>query len=142
MKTIRKFPTFSLLAVISALVFATASRGAAGDNDQRGVLFGTVSIPAGLSKSEVQNDIVKVLSGREWDIKAKDDASVVGYLKHRSNEATVTLVYDSASVEIYCVGWSIDKHTGERKEPQLPKGWLKYIRADLIRIFNKAAAQR
>jgi hypothetical protein len=78
-----------------------------------------------------------VLAARQWNIREKADGRVAGYLKHRSNEATVTLVYDATKVDVYCVGWAIDKKTGERKKPEQPKGWLKNIQSDLTKVFNR-----
>ena len=71
-------------------------------------------------------------------MQSETDDRVVGYLKHRSNEAKVTLVYSTAKVEIHCVGWKINKKTGERKNPELPKGWLENIQADLVVNLNHA----
>ncbi len=137
-----KLHRLSFLVVIAALVIGQASRATAAVNDQLGEHAGTVPVPAGLSKSQVQDDIVMVLSSREWGIKEKTDDQVVGYLKHRSSEATVTLVYDTTKVDLFCVGWKIDKSTGVREKPEQPTGWLKNIKADLTKIFNKAATQK
>ena len=100
---------------------------------------GSVPVPAGLSQTEVQDAIVMVLSARQWGVKEKTTERVVGYLKHRSNEATVTLIYDTSKIDIYCVGWKIDKKTGNREKPEQPAGWLKNIKGDLVKTFNRLA---
>jgi len=90
----------------------------------------------------VQKAIVTALIGRKWDVKAKTGDRVVGYLKHRSNEATLTLVYDATKVELYCVGWQIDKKTGAREKPEQPERWLRNIQNDLPRFFSRMLATK
>lgn len=82
------------------------------------------------------------LSAREWGIKAKTDDRVVGYLKHRSSEATVTLIYNESKIDLFCVGWQIDKKTGVRGKPEQPKGWLNYIKGDITKIFNRTVSKK
>jgi len=125
--------------LLSLSAFATSARAAEAD---LGKPAGSVTVPPGLSKSEVQDAIVSVLQAREWGVKEKADDRVVGYLKHRSNEATVTLIYTESSVELYCVGYEINKKTGERKGPEQPEGWLKNLKGDLTKYFNRAATQK
>lgn len=107
-----------------------------------GEAAGSVSVPAGVSKEAVQDAIVKALLGRQWDVKSKESDKVVGYLKHRSNEATVTLVYSETKVDLFCVGFQINKKTGVREKPEQPKGWLNYIRSDLGKILNRPAGNK
>ncbi len=121
---------------------AAATTSATASTDEKGALFGSVAVPAGLSKSDVQDAIVGALLGREWGVKSKADGTVVAYLKHRSNEATVTITYDTAKVDIYCVGYQIDKKTGVREKPEQPTGWLKNIQGDLTKNFNRVVTHR
>lgn len=118
---------------------ATVTASAADTSDTKGTLFSSVVVPAKVSQSEVQEAIVATLLGREWTIQSKKDGEVVGYLKHRSNEATVTLAYDTSRVQIYCVGYQINKKTGAREKPEQPTGWLKNIQSDLGKNFNRIA---
>lgn len=107
-----------------------------------GEAAGSVLVPAGVSRANVQEAIVKALLGRQWDVKSKSSDRVVGYLKHRSNEATLTLIYSDTKVDLFCVGWQIDKKSGAREKPEQPKGWLNYIRSDLGKILNRPAASK
>lgn len=108
----------------------------------RGDLFSTVSVPAGLGEAEIKQAIINTLNGREWGLRSYEGNTVVAYLKHRSNEAKVTLEFDNAGVRIYCVGWEINKKTGVRKKPEQPTGWLKNIQGDLTKHFNRALTQK
>lgn len=140
-------PFISLLrgALATAVFVGVLTLGTiaqSGADEELGVLAGTVVVPDGMLPHEVQDAAVMTLAGREWGIRHKDEERVVGYLKHRSNEATVTLIYRDSKVEVYCVGWAIDKRTGARKKPEQPKGWLKNIMADLTKNLNQMSTTR
>ena len=77
------------------------------------------------------------LQHREWQVQSASDDKVVGYLKHRTNEATVTFILGEGKIDLYCVGWSVDKTTGVRKKPEQPKTWLNNLRSDITKGFNK-----
>lgn len=126
-------PTFALAETTPTAAAAPAPLGT-----ERGEFFATVEVPSGLTANEVKEAIIMTLAGREWGVKERTDTQVVGYLKHRSNEAKVTLIYTTEKVDIYCVGWAIKKSTGERKGPEQPKGWLKYLQGDLTKKLNTA----
>ncbi len=127
--------TFAVAAF--ALSLCAASPGRAADDDELGSPAGTVAVPDGLLPNEVQDAMVLTLSNRGWEIKDKAEARVVGYLKKRSNEATVTLIYRASKIEVYCAGWEIDKNTGQHKKPEQPAGWLKNIRNDLTKNLSR-----
>jgi hypothetical protein len=93
-----------------------------------------------LTTERVQEVAVQTLIGREWAVDSKSTGEVVGYLKHRSNEALVTLKYDATKVDIYWVGYEINKKTGERKKPEQPTGWLNNIKKDLAKRLTQAPA--
>jgi hypothetical protein len=137
MNLVSPFLRRGLLAAFFCLLTSFARADAATD-DSLGTLFATVSVPPNVSAAAVQEAIITTLSGRKWGVRSKTDDRVVGYLKHRSNEAKVTLVYSPAQVEIHCVGWKINKKTGERKKPEQPKGWLENIQSDLVVNLNHA----
>lgn len=124
------------------LGLAFASRVCADDTDARGEHFATIVVPSGLAAGDVQDAIVATLLGREWGVRSKADGQVVGYLRHRGNEATVTMTYDTSKVDIYCVGYEIDKSTGAREKPDQPKNWLKYLQNDLMKNLNKAITHK
>jgi hypothetical protein len=134
--------TISIALLVAAILlpFASVSKLLATDAiEGRGELVATIPVPADLTAPQVTEAIVNTLIGRQWGVKSRDGDAVVGYLKHRSNEAKVTLTFDSSNVQLYCIGWQIDKKTGVREKPELPKGWLKNIQADLVKNFNRAA---
>lgn len=141
MKIITRLLQRSLFAVVLGLAFCAASQASAAAEGP-GTPAGSVAVPNGLSKSEVKETIIMTLAGRGWAIQEKTDEKVVGYLKHRANEATVTLVYDDKTVELFCVGYEINKKTGERKKPELPNGWLNFIRNDLTKKLNQLTATK
>jgi len=126
-----------LFAAFFCLLTIFARADAATDGSL-GTLFATVTVPPNVSAQSVQSEIITTLSGRKWAVRSKTDDRVVGYLKHRSHEAKVTLVYSTTAVEIHCVGWKINKKTGERKKPEQPEGWLENIQADLVVNLNHA----
>lgn len=138
MNTLRLHLLRAFAAAILCLLPSLAVASSTPLGDELGELFGTVEVPSGLSAAAVQKAIVASLAGREWGIKDRTDTQVVGYLKHRSNEAKVTLVYSTEKVDIYCVGYAINKNTGERKKPEQPTGWLKYLKSDLTKQINGA----
>jgi len=127
----------AIVAAFCALCFTAQAA-----SDDMGQYYGTVPVPEGLSSGEVQKEIMRTLIGREWEVASKDATAVVGYLKHRSNEATVTLAFDTQKVDIHCVGWAINKRTGERRRPEQPEGWLKNIKSDLTKNLNLAALDK
>ncbi|HVS51597.1 MAG TPA: hypothetical protein VHD62_04520 [Opitutaceae bacterium] len=129
------FRSFRVLFV-AAFALAAAFPVFAVDNEL-GESVGTVALPANVTPTEVKDAIVKAFTGREWGIKSQGSARVVGYLKHRSNEAQLTLVFDAQKVELFCLGWQIDKKTGAREKPELPKGWIGNIKSDLTKILNR-----
>lgn len=136
----RCLPSLSYILAFAAFVLCSVQRAAAEDASQLGEPAGEVAVPPGISKGDVQNAIVATLLGRQWGVTSKSDGRVVGYLKHRTHEATVTLIYTTTQVEVYCVGWLIDKSTGARLHPEQPRGWLKNIRSDLTKRLNNPAA--
>jgi hypothetical protein len=140
MQTIIHLPRPALLAAVFSLFLSLIpSVGVAADGEL-GLSAGTVSVPSGLTLSDVKDVIVGTLIGREWGVQSKTDDRVVGYLKHRSNEATITLIYDTNAINLYCVGWAINKKSGERRKPEQPEGWLKNLRTDLAKNLSKAAS--
>ena len=139
MKIYSTFMRHALAAML--FTWAVAMVGAAESSDL-GQAAGSVAIPSGLSRSQVQTAAEQALIGRQWEVKSKSDERVVGYLKHRSNEATLTLVLTDKQVEIFCVGWQVSKSTGVREKPEQPTGWIKYIKGDLTKILTRAAGAK
>lgn len=128
----------TLVAAIATLLFTVLPAAAQTAENELGESAWTLSVPSGLSASDVQNAIITALAGRQWNLKSKSDGQVVGYLKHRSNEATVTFVYDTTKIECFCVGWEINKKTGVRKGPEQPRNWLKNLQGDTTKNLTLA----
>lgn len=136
-QTMNTFAGLSLraVAIVAAFLFAGLPAAFAAEEDI-GNYAGTVVVPEGVTQEQVQRAIVAALIGREWGVRKKSDGIVVGHLKHRSNEAILTLLYDDTKVDLHCVGWAINKSTGERRRPEQPAGWLKNIRKDIARHLS------
>lgn len=127
--TLSLYRLFTVLAVLLALGSVTPASAA----DDYGTLVATIPAPDGVSAGGIKNAIVSTLAGRLWTVTEKSEEKVVGYLKHRSNEATVTFLVKGDSIELYCAGYEINKNTGERKRPEQPTGWLNNLRKDLAK---------
>lgn len=126
------------LGALAAFWFLPAGVQAAAAGEL-GEAAGSISVPGTRSEAEIQDLIVRALVGRQWEVVSKGPDRVVGYLKHRGNEATLTLVYSSAKIDLFCVGWKIDK-AGVRQKPEQPKGWLNYIKADISKTLSRTGA--
>jgi hypothetical protein len=130
------FTPLRLILTLVALLF-TSTTGSASAADNQGESVGFVIVPDNVPATDVAAAMEQVLRGRAWGIKSKSEDTVVGYLKHRSNEATVTLTHSGKKIDLHCVGWAINKKTGERKKPELPHGWLKNLQSDLTKLLNR-----
>ncbi|MBM3854706.1 MAG: hypothetical protein FJ399_16395 [Verrucomicrobia bacterium] len=139
MKFIEAFLGRALLVAALALCCARAQ---AAESSDLGQSAGVITVPTGLSKAQIRDAIVAAFAGRQWGVTSKTDDRVVGYLKHRSNEATVTMIFDEQRVEMYCVGWQVHKTTGAREKPEQPKGWLNNLRADLTKHLNRTTSSK
>jgi hypothetical protein len=141
MKVLTRLLQKSLLVAAFGLVFFVAPQASA-QPANAGTPVGSLVVPNRLTKDDVKDVVIMSLAGRGWGIQEKTDGKVVGYLKHRSNEATLTIIFDEKHVDLFCVGYEINKKTGERKKPELPNGWLNYIRGDLTKKLNQATATK
>jgi len=104
-----------------------------------GTQVGTLAVAKKLEPARVQEMIASVFVGREWVVTEKTNDHVVGHIKRRSSEAVLTIVYDTELIQLYCVGWKIDKKTGEHLKPQLPDSWIENIRNDLTERMAQAS---
>lgn len=132
MTFLRRLSAVFLLWIAPAVVHAAAA-------GELGEPAGSISVPGTRSEAEIQDVVVRALVGRQWEVVSKGPDRVVGYLKHRGNEATLTIVYSTAKIDLFCVGWKIDK-AGVRQKPEQPKGWLNYIKADISKILSRTGA--
>ncbi len=131
----------STLIVASCLIglVSLASKASAAEEVSQHVA--TITVPSGLSVSDVRDSLYAVLLGRDWMVKEKTDDKVVGYLKHRHNEAQVTFSFDDKKIDMSCWGYKITS-SGEREKVELPRGWLKNLRSDLNKRFNKVYSEK
>lgn len=106
-----------------------------------GEFVGTLNVPTGISPAETRDIVIQSLAAREWTVKEKSGNRVVGYLKHRGNEATVTFLLEGSEIKYYCEGWAINKK-GERKKPEQPKGWLGFLQKDINKRLNYLSATK
>ena len=133
--------TRGAIAFLLGIFISSAVSSIAAD-DNIGQAVGSVVIPAGISASQVKDTIIRAFTGREWGIKSEAEDRVVGYLKHRSNEAQLTLIFDHQKIDLFCLGWQINKKTGEREKPELPTGWINNIKSDITKLFNRAVTTK
>lgn len=125
------------LAVILACFFSPAFLHAA-DAPPPGVLAFTIEVPGDkLSSEDVTNLVHKAAKGRGWIIKDSSSAQTTTYLNHRKNEATVTYLVTAKQIVAYCEGYATDGN-GKRKGPEQPRGWLKFLKEDLLKGLNDA----
>lgn len=139
MKSIHSPLRCAFLAAVFTVCFL---RVGAAESSELGQSAGSLAVAAGVSKSEVRDAIVAALTARGWELVSKTDDRVVGHLTHRSNEATLTMIYDESKVDFFCVGWQINKKTGAHEKPEQPKSWIKYIKEDIPKFLKRAAGKK
>ncbi|MES2696972.1 MAG: hypothetical protein V4773_26145 [Verrucomicrobiota bacterium] len=127
---------FACASLLLALLIPPAHAAAAA-----GKSFGSVAVPAGMSALDVKEVLVISLVQRNWTVTEKTDSRVIGNLKHRGTDATITLTYSASSVEIHCEGWKIDK-AGVRSKPDIPDGWAENIKKDVGKRLTIASARK
>lgn len=132
-------PPLPQLLVLSA-IFLLAPRAPAMTPhiEDIGEPAGTIFVPAGLSLEDVRSVITLSLAQREWTVKERFDNRVVGVLVHRGRDARLTLNFDTEKVDLYCVGWRLNR-SGERVRPEQPEGWIKNITKDITERLNLRA---
>ena len=129
-------------AITAAFCLMTGSLVAAGSGATLlGEPVGSVAVPAGFELREIKEVIAVCLTAREWTIKDKSKDRLVGYLNHRGNEATLTLVIDANQIFMYCEGWKVDK-LGKRLKPEQPKSWIEYMKNDLVKRLGVKSATK
>lgn len=109
-------------------------------NENLGELYAEIELRSGISKSEYREALRAVLKEREWTILQDVDQRVVATQKREANsiaffsqpghDATITLIFTGKAVNIYCVGWELNRD-GERTKPALPRSSLGRLRRDL-----------
>lgn len=132
----RTLPRF--LAVLAAVFSAFATSAFA---EEKGEPVGTLIVPDGLSSDDVKEAIALSFAGRGWTIKERTGSKVVGHINQRGNEAFLYATYNKKEINFRCEGWEVSK-TGERKKPEIPKGWVDNIKKDVTKRMNMKAATK
>jgi hypothetical protein len=136
---LRTFVRAAFLTIAAVVCAALLPVPAPNSTADMGPLAFTIPVPEGrVSLKQVHAAVLRGAIGREWGVKEDTETKVIIYLLHRRNEATVTFLISDKSVEAYCVGYAVDK-SGNRKKPEQPEGWLKYLREDITKGINEAA---
>jgi hypothetical protein len=126
------------LALLAAFVAALAAPAFA---DEKGQPVGTLIVPDGLSTDEIKEAIALSFAGRGWTIKERTNSKVVGHINQRGNEAFLYVAYNKKEITLRCEGWEVSK-TGERRKPEIPKGWVDNIKKDVTKRLNMKAATK
>lgn len=138
----RLLPSSFLFALaLLAHVAASAALPTNADAPELGIAVGTIPVPADLDADEVRDVVVLSVATRGWTVQTKTDERVVGYLKHRGNEATITYLLGPDLIRVHCVGYAINK-SGERRKPELPQSWINNLQRDITKRLNVAAATK
>jgi hypothetical protein len=121
----------ALLAALAMPVFG----------EEKGQPVGTLIVPDGLSTDEIKEAIAVSFAGRGWTIKERTNSKVVGHINQRGNEAFLYVAFNKKEITLRCEGWEVSK-TGERKKPEIPKGWVDNIKKDVTKRMNLKAATK
>ena len=98
-----------------------------------------MTVAAGATLSQVKNAIVSALKKRGWTVKSASDSTIVGYLKHRGYEATLTFHFDEKLIDIVSDSFEIDSD-GKHVRRKNPTRWIKYLEQDIPRNLSAAMA--
>jgi hypothetical protein len=132
------FPLPRFLAVLATVFAVLASPALA---EEKGQPVGTLIVPDGLSTDEIKEAIALSFAGRGWTVKERTSSKVVGHINQRGNEAFLYVAYTKKEINLRCEGWEVSK-TGERKKPEIPKGWVDNIKKDITKRMNMKAATK
>jgi hypothetical protein len=133
-----------LLGIAGALLVGlllSASTPAAQASPDQGVPEGMLTVAPGASARQVKEAIVMALQGRHWTVESADGSSVVGFLKHRDYEATLTFQYDANTITITSDSYRVDG-SGRHVEEAIPSRWIKYLKKDIPRFLAKRMAAK
>lgn len=127
-----------LFAIVFALVTGAARSATAPAQSEHGLVAGTVIVPEGLKKEDVQQAILLAATGRGWAVRERTDDRVVLFLEQGNWRSTLTLTYDAKEVQIYSNSGKPDK-TGGIKKQAIPEGWVKFLKTDISKNLGQKA---
>lgn len=145
--TLRPIVRYFLAAVACAAAFsftpsaAIAATEVAATEDP-GQPYGIVLVPAGHSLAEVKAAVVNALVARQWVIKSETGDRVVANINHRGDDATLTVVFSTAEVSLFCAGWHLNKKTGAHDKLEHVAGWTVSIRKDLAKALRTTGGKK
>jgi hypothetical protein len=96
------------------------------------------TLPAEDSIDKVGSAVVQAAQGRAWTVVSTDQNIVVATLTHRGISAKLFIVIGKGSIQFYSDSWKIDKTTGARISPTVPKGWIKNVEKDTLRLLHRS----
>jgi hypothetical protein len=134
-------PSLWLRFALPVLLFLGHAGPAARAADEKAESVGKLIVPVGLDADDVKNAIALSFAGRGWTIVEKTGSRVVGHINHRGIESILTVESGTKELTLYCVGWNVNK-AGERKKPEIPKGWVENIKKDVTKRMNATAAKK
>lgn len=127
--------------LLAALLLSLALPGAVQADDDLGPLADTLYVPDGATREDCKEVVAYSLAARGWTVRERTDERVIGYLKHRGNEAIATFILRDDTIEFYCLGYAIDKN-GNRKKPEQPRGWIGNLTRDINKRLGMRAATK
>jgi len=127
----RLFAAFGIFLLCASQALLAAENPAADGPQEMGMMV----MPKGVTAKQVKVAIVAALTNRKWLVKSADDSTVVGYLKHRGTEATLTFRYDENEIEIISDSYEIDSD-GKRLERKNPIRWIDYLKQDILHYLT------
>ncbi len=122
----RLFAVFGIFLLCAGQPLLAAENPAADGPQEMGMMV----MPKGVTAKQVKVAIVAALTNRKWLVKSADDSTVVGYLKHRGYDATLTFRYDENEIEIISDSFRIDSD-GKRLERRNPTVWINNLKNDI-----------
>lgn len=127
----RLIPLGWLCLFAGLVAFAVSAR--AEENSNYGTIAGVISVPAGLTASEVQDALMKAADGRGWTLVSRDGEKVIVRLEKNDWVARITMLYNTTEVQFFSIA-------ARKGKPKLPEGWIKYLKEDASRLMGTAAA--
>lgn len=122
-----KAPVFALVALLVCAALPVRAEDSKAEAKKE---VGTITVPAGAKLDKVAMAVRSAFLGRKWGILRDESGVIIGHLKHRKWDATLTVEFDEKQIKIYSDSWEVTDR-GVRIKPDLNEGWLKNIKNDI-----------
>ena len=119
---IKLFRFLSFLSLVGFLAAGSLSRAA--DVSDYGTPAGAITVPNGITVTEVQKCIIESAIGRGCSLRTRDEEKIVITLTQEKWSSTLTLLYSVKDVQFF-------SKTTKSGKPKLPEYWLKYLKQDI-----------